>query len=73
MQVRADREDQSIHRKVKADTQSGLKAGIMVQWQSYVIQKGQEQNHTPGNGEFLVTGQAGTAWLGLVCGKGPQC
>lgn len=59
--------------KVKADIQSGLKAEVMVQWQPYVIQKGQVQNPTLGKGEFLVVGQARTAWLSLICGKGPQC
>lgn len=50
----ANREEQSIYLKVRADIQSGLKAEVMVQWQPYVIQKREVQNPTLGKGELKI-------------------
>lgn len=58
--------------KSRTDIQSSLDTEGMVQWEPYVIKEGLMRNPAPGKGEFLAIVQAGTTWLGLICGRGPE-
>lgn len=50
--------------KGRADIQGDLEAEGM-------IQEGQMQSPTPGKEEFLAIAQAESAWLAVICRKGP--